>query len=187
MVGGNDLLDHLADRLDFAAAGRGVFRLEPVPAEVRVVGALLLGEEEGEAVALGEGGPAGAVVVGGGVLGAAVEDRDERGALGETGGDVGEHAEFAGVAGGEGDELEAEGLGEVGHGLVAFLLEAGEAGDVVAEDAVAKSGHGGRLWCREDHAATQHEGNRSDWMARTGCSGRLLGAMPTSAMIGVGR
>ena len=92
---GHGTLDHLADGERLALAAGNVAGQEPVEADVRVVGALLLGQEQGKAVALGERRPAGAVLIAVGRLRAAVQDDDERSAFRAALRHVGEHAQGA--------------------------------------------------------------------------------------------
>jgi len=98
------VLDHLADREGFAAVAADVLRLKPVEAGSQVVGALLLREDESEAIAFGEGRPARALVVSRGCLRAAVQDEDERARGREPVRDEREHSQIAGI-GPEPDDL----------------------------------------------------------------------------------
>jgi hypothetical protein len=77
-VGDKHCFDHLSDRKDLAAIACSVCRQEPVEAEVRIVGALLLGVEKRETGLIRELGPSRVMVVAGGTLGATVEYDDER-------------------------------------------------------------------------------------------------------------
>lgn len=87
-MGNDHRLDHLPDRRDFAAIARSIWRQEPVEAEVRVVGALLLGVEQRETGLVSELGPTRVVVVAGGVLGATVQYDDERRLVREVGAQI---------------------------------------------------------------------------------------------------
>ncbi len=89
--------DHLPDRSGFAAAARDIARIEPVEAGVGVVGALLFGHQQRKAIALGERRPAGAEVVSGRGLAAAVQDDDERARTRQLLRHIGEHFERAGI------------------------------------------------------------------------------------------
>ena len=91
----NGMLDHLADRMRLAVVAFDVAGLKPVEAALGIVGLLLLGIEQDEAVAIGQRGPARAVIVAGGRLRAAMENHHE----GRGGGDavrhIGQHAQIA--------------------------------------------------------------------------------------------
>ena len=73
------MLDHLADRHGLTPSPPSIARLEPVETEIGIVGPLLLGEQDREAVAFGKLRPATAAIVGGSRLGAAVEHDYEPG------------------------------------------------------------------------------------------------------------
>ena len=75
-------VDHLGDRRRLASAAPGVCRLEPVEAQVGVVGPALFGEQHRKVVRFGKLGPAAAVVVPLGRLGAAMEHDHQRARLG---------------------------------------------------------------------------------------------------------
>jgi len=78
MIGGH-FFDHLPDRAGLALVARDVFRVEPVEAGVGVVGRLLLRHQERKAVTLRQRRPAGAEIIAGGALAAAVQYHDQRG------------------------------------------------------------------------------------------------------------
>ena len=90
-------LDHLPDRQSFAAFARRVRGAEPGEAAVGIVRAFLLGQQQGEAEAIGHGRPAGAVIVSAGRLRAPVQDDNQGRGIRETFGTVAEHAQIAGV------------------------------------------------------------------------------------------
>ena len=92
-----DLGDHRGDRGGLAAPAPCVGGLIPVEAEVEIIAALLLGEEQGETVAVGELRPAAAAIVQRRILGAAVEHDHQWRTMGEFGGDVGFRHQCAGV------------------------------------------------------------------------------------------
>jgi hypothetical protein len=94
---GDHPVDHLPDRLGLAGVAPDVAGLEPVEAGLRIVGGLLFGIEQHEAVLIGERRPASAVVVAGRRLRAAVQnDHEGRGRpYGFRG--VLVHAQIAGV------------------------------------------------------------------------------------------
>jgi hypothetical protein len=94
---GDHALDHRMDRRRLAEAALRVAAREPVEAGLRVVLALLLREEQREAMAIGEARPAGAVIVAGRRLRAAVQDDDERRSLRQRLRHVFEHAQIAGI------------------------------------------------------------------------------------------
>jgi hypothetical protein len=95
-------LDHRADRRRLADTAPGVVGREPVEAAKRIILLLLLGVEQGEAMAVGEPGPAGTLIVAGGGLGAAVQDDDQRRARAEAVRHVAEAAEVARIVAGRG-------------------------------------------------------------------------------------
>ncbi len=70
--------DHAADRGDLALAARGVARLEPVEAAMRIVRAALLRQQQGEPMPLGQGRPPGPGVIRSGGLRAPVQHHHER-------------------------------------------------------------------------------------------------------------
>jgi hypothetical protein len=96
-VGNDHRLDHLPDRKGLADIARSVFRQEPVEAEVRVVGALLLGVEQRETGLVGELGPSRVAVVAGGVLRATVQHHNERRAVREISGQIVSCLQRAGI------------------------------------------------------------------------------------------
>jgi hypothetical protein len=59
----NGVLDHLPDRKRLAVAARDVARQKPRETILRIVGGLLLRIDDREAEAVGEGRPAGAVII----------------------------------------------------------------------------------------------------------------------------
>ena len=71
------MLNHLPDRVRFAPVALDISGLEPVEAALRVVRLLLLGVEHDKAVAVSQRRPAGAMVIAGGRLRAAMEDDHE--------------------------------------------------------------------------------------------------------------
>ena len=77
-MAGDHPVDHLPDREGLAGVAAGVAGREPVEAAFRVVGPPLLRQQQGEAEAAGEVGPAAGAVEGGRALGAAVQDDDQR-------------------------------------------------------------------------------------------------------------
>ena len=89
--------DHLPDRSGLATAARDIARIEPVETGVGVVHGLLLGHQQRKSVAFGERRPAGAEVVSGRGLAAAVQDDDERGRARQRRRRIGEHFERAGI------------------------------------------------------------------------------------------
>jgi YD repeat-containing protein len=115
-------VDHRADRGGLAASAPGILDREPVEAQHRVVGPLLLGKEEDEAVPVGERGPAGAVIVDCGILGAAVEHDHDRGRALETFGHIVAGAQIAGI-GAEIGEVRQSVFGSAGGGEPADALE----------------------------------------------------------------
>ena len=75
---GDHVADHLRDRGASPLPAAGVAGAIPVEAQIVIVGAGLLGKQHGEAVAVGELRPAAAAIIHRGILGAAVEDDDQR-------------------------------------------------------------------------------------------------------------
>jgi hypothetical protein len=75
----------------------GIGWKKPVKAEVRVVGALLLGKEQREADVFGESRPSRVMVVGSSGLGAAVQNDDEWGVLGQIFGKIISRLQRAGI------------------------------------------------------------------------------------------
>src|SRR5207244_13489240 len=59
----NGVLDHLPDRKRLTVAARDVARQKPRETILRIVGGLLLRIDDREAEAVGEGRPAGAVII----------------------------------------------------------------------------------------------------------------------------
>jgi hypothetical protein len=59
----NGVLDHLPDRKRLAVAAHNVARQKPRETILRIVGGLLLRIDDREAEAVGEGRPAGAVII----------------------------------------------------------------------------------------------------------------------------
>jgi hypothetical protein len=98
-----DPRDHLADRSGFAAIARDIFRIEPVEAALRIVRCLLFRHQQRETIALGHRRPAGAEIVAGRGLAAAVQDDDQSRRRGEVFGQIGEHPEIAGIGAKPGD------------------------------------------------------------------------------------
>src|SRR6202012_4887462 len=84
--------DHLADRGYLAASARDVLRVEPVEAAMGIVRGLLLRKQHGKPIMMRERGPAGAAVITGRVLTAAMQDDDQRTML-DVFGYEGEHAQ----------------------------------------------------------------------------------------------
>ena len=91
------VLDHLPDRADLAAVAADVVRREPVEAGVGIVGAGLLRQQQREAVTLRQRAPAGADLIAGGILGAAVQDHDQGQLLGDPLRDEREHPQVPGI------------------------------------------------------------------------------------------
>ena len=89
-------LNHLPDRLRLALPALGVAGKKPVEAVVWIVGDLLLGKHEREAVAIRLRGPAGAQIVARRRLSAAVKYNHERGAPPRRR-NILEHAQGAGI------------------------------------------------------------------------------------------
>jgi hypothetical protein len=96
-VAHDHVLDHLSDRQRFARIALHVARLEPVEAAQGVVAAPLLWQQHRKAVTVGKLRPAGAVVVGGSRLGAAVEHDDEPRCGRKRGRNVGQHPQITGI------------------------------------------------------------------------------------------
>ena len=96
VIGGH-ARDHLPDRSGFAATARDIARIEPVEAGVGVVRALLFGHQQRKAIALGERRPAGAEIVSGRGLAAAMQDDDERRRARQLLRHIREHLERAGI------------------------------------------------------------------------------------------
>ncbi len=105
-MGAHHAPHHRVDGGCLAGAPGDVAGLEPVEAAVRIVGAVLLGRQDGEAQALGQRHPSRRAGVGAGALGAAVQDHDQGGVGREVFGNIGQHPEAAGI------EAEAAHLGE---------------------------------------------------------------------------
>ena len=93
----DDFFDHLPDRQRLPAIPLGVLGLEPVEAAVGIVGALLLGQQQGEAIAVGERRPPCPEVITGRGLGAAVQHHHERGIGGKRGRQIAEHSQVPGI------------------------------------------------------------------------------------------
>ena len=89
--------DHLPDRRGLALAAPVVDRLEPVEAGAEVVRGRRLGEDEQEAVPVGEGGQPGVVGVDLGALRAAVQCDDDRRMRGQARRPVHVHVQSAGI------------------------------------------------------------------------------------------
>ena len=89
--------DHRPDGCRLALTAAVFLVAEEVKAERVVVGLLLLGQEQGEAEAVGQTGPAAIVIEGGGGLRTAMQGDDERGARRQTVRNALVHAEVAGV------------------------------------------------------------------------------------------
>ena len=96
-MGLDHVLDHVPDRERLTLAALAVTALKPVEAASRVVGALLLGEEQAEPEAVRQGRPAGAQIVLSCGLEAAVEHHDQGRRAWQWIGHIGVHAQAAGV------------------------------------------------------------------------------------------
>ena len=118
--------DHLADRQHLARTATHVPRREPVEAEVAVVLALLLRKQHRETVAVGHVRPAGAQIIAGRGLGAAVQDDDERGIGGERRGDVDIAVQRAGVGAERIKPRQAAAVGRQPHVHRAGAAQCGE-------------------------------------------------------------
>ena len=91
------LVDHLSDRKSLALPALRIAGLKPVEAAVRIICALLLWEQQREAIAVGEGRPSGAVVIAGRRLRASMKNDHECGLICEAGGQMREHTQGAGI------------------------------------------------------------------------------------------
>ena len=89
--------DHLPDRVRFAPVAPAVFGLKPVEAAVGIVGALLLRQQQREAVTLGKRRPPCAEIIPGCGLGTAVQHDNEGRIFRKRGRHIGHHPQVAWV------------------------------------------------------------------------------------------
>ena len=89
--------DHVADRARLPLVARDMGWIEPAETGVGVVGAFLLGIEQGEAMGVGQRRPAGAMVIGLRGLGAAMQHHDKARFGAELLRRMDEHPQIAGI------------------------------------------------------------------------------------------